>query len=69
MKKKNFDLIVVNDVTVKGSGFESDENIVTLILKRGEIIELGKMRKIEIADVVLDRIKELLAQKLKPHRK
>jgi len=62
LKKKNFDLIVVNDVTVKGSGFESDENIVTLISKKGEIIELGKMRKLEIADVVLDRIKELIAK-------
>ena len=65
LKRKKFDLIVVNDVTVKDSGFESDENIVTLISKRGEIIELGKMRKVEIADVILDKTMELLRKKAK----
>ena len=68
LNKKKFDLIVVNDVTVKDSGFESDENIVILISKRGEIIELGRMRKLEIADVILDKTMELIKKKIKPQR-
>ena len=54
---KNADLIVANDVTKDGAGFNSDTNIVTLIDKDSST-SLPKMSKREIADFILDRISE-----------
>lgn len=52
--KKNLDMIVANDVTRPGAGFDVDTNIVTLIT-REEMIELPLMRKDEVADQILSR--------------
>lgn len=57
LEKKNLDLIVANNVKVKGAGFGTDTNVVTLISK-DEILELPKMTKEEVADKLLDYIKE-----------
>jgi phosphopantothenoylcysteine decarboxylase/phosphopantothenate--cysteine ligase len=58
LKKKNLDLIVANDISAPGIGFQSDSNQVTLIDKAGNIDPLPRLSKREIADVLLDRIKE-----------
>ena len=55
--RKNLDLIVANDISAPGIGFQSDSNQVTLIDKAGNIDPLPRLSKREIADVVLDRIK------------
>lgn len=60
MEKKNVDLMVANDVTLEGAGFEGDTNIVTIIQKDGTIKELPKMSKLDVAEEILDRIVELL---------
>lgn len=52
---KNADLVVLNDVTESGAGFDADTNIVTLITSTSEE-RLPLMSKREVADVVLDRI-------------
>ena len=52
-KKKNADLIVLNDVTAKGAGFGVDTNIVTLI-SDSAVKEYPLMSKREVADVILD---------------
>ena len=57
LEKKNLDLIVANNVKVKGAGFGTDTNVVTLISK-DEIRELPKMTKEEVADKLLNYIKE-----------
>lgn len=57
LKKKKLDLIVANDISAPGIGFESDSNQVTLIDKQGTIDSLPRLSKREIADVLLDRIK------------
>ena len=57
---KNMDLIVFNDVTKAGSGFDVDTNKVSLIDKEKEI-ELPLLDKDEVADAILDRIAELRA--------
>ena len=55
MKKKNLDMIVANDVTAPGAGFNVDTNIVTLITKDGsEPLPLQSKR--QLADVIFDRI-------------
>lgn len=53
--KKNADLIVLNDVTQPGAGFDVATNIVTLIDGAGEE-ELPLLSKRETADRILDRV-------------
>ena len=56
LRKKNLDLIVANDVTGKGSGFESDTNKVQIIYRDGRVEDLPLMSKDALADQLLDRI-------------
>jgi phosphopantothenoylcysteine decarboxylase/phosphopantothenate--cysteine ligase len=56
LEKKNLDLIVANDVTLPGAGFEVDTNIVKLLDRSGKVEELPLMTKDDLADRILDRI-------------
>jgi phosphopantothenoylcysteine decarboxylase/phosphopantothenate--cysteine ligase len=60
LQDKNIDLIVFNDVTEPGSGFDVDTNKVVLI-DRGRETALPLLNKDEVADAILDRIAELRA--------
>lgn len=60
VKKKNLDFIVANDLTEEGAGFGTDTNIVKIIDKEGNISKYPQMKKDEVADVILDKIKSLL---------
>ncbi|MDD3946333.1 MAG: bifunctional phosphopantothenoylcysteine decarboxylase/phosphopantothenate--cysteine ligase CoaBC [Clostridia bacterium] len=53
---KNADMIVANDVTAEGAGFDADTNIATLIKADGAIVSLEKMTKTELAHIILDEI-------------
>ena len=53
--KKNVDMIVANNLKVKGAGFGTDTNIVTIITK-DEIKELDILSKDEVADRILGEI-------------
>ena len=55
LKSKKLDMIVANDVTKPGAGFNTDTNIAALITKVGTE-ELPLMSKRELAEVILDRI-------------
>ncbi|MEG1985586.1 MAG: bifunctional phosphopantothenoylcysteine decarboxylase/phosphopantothenate--cysteine ligase CoaBC [Clostridia bacterium] len=57
--KKNADMVVANDVTKEGAGFNVDTNIVTIIDKNGNTYDYDLMLKSELADIILDRILEL----------
>ena len=59
IKKKNLDMIVANDVTVKGSGFQCDTNTVKIIKSNGDIVNLPNMTKYEVAHKILDNIIDL----------
>lgn len=59
MLKKNMDLIVANDVTRDGAGFQTDTNIVKILDREGGVEELPILEKIEVADRILDRIKAI----------
>lgn len=63
LDKKNLDLIVVNNAHQKKGGFGSDSNEVTLIDYEGKIDALPLMGKEEVADKILDKIKQLQAEK------
>ena len=58
MEKKNLDLVVANDITKKGAGFNSDTNIATIISRKSEI-DLPLMSKRELADKILDEVIKL----------
>jgi phosphopantothenoylcysteine decarboxylase/phosphopantothenate--cysteine ligase len=56
LRTKNLDLIVANDISSPGIGFQSDSNQVILINKRGDIKKLPLLLKTEIANLLLDDI-------------
>ena len=58
LKKKNLDLIAANNLKVRGAGFGTDTNVVTLIT-RDETRHLELMSKEEVAMQLLDKLKEL----------
>lgn len=60
LKEKHLDLIVANDITAVGSGFNVDTNKVVLIDHRGNNEELPLMPKSEVAHRILDKLVELL---------
>jgi phosphopantothenoylcysteine decarboxylase/phosphopantothenate--cysteine ligase len=59
---KNLDLIVANDVSLEGAGFNVDTNIVKLLFRDGRIEELPIMGKEELAGIILDRVEVLRSE-------
>ena len=59
LEKKNLDMVVANNLHVKGAGFAGDTNVVTLLTKDG-IQELPQMSKEEVAIAILDEINKKL---------
>ncbi|MEO6393623.1 MAG: bifunctional phosphopantothenoylcysteine decarboxylase/phosphopantothenate--cysteine ligase CoaBC [Pyrinomonadaceae bacterium] len=60
LERKGLDLIVANDITQDGAGFDTDTNIVTLIGRNGAPpFALAKMSKLEVAHRILDQIAAL----------
>jgi phosphopantothenoylcysteine decarboxylase/phosphopantothenate--cysteine ligase len=59
LREKRLDLIVANDITQEGAGFEADTNIVTLLFPDGGQKPLEKMPKLEVARHILDEVVEL----------
>ncbi len=58
--KKNLDMIVANDVTAPGAGFDVNTNVVTFIT-RDRMESLPLMTKDEVADRILDAVLSLRA--------
>jgi phosphopantothenoylcysteine decarboxylase/phosphopantothenate--cysteine ligase len=61
LQSKNADLIVANDVTAEGAGFDVDTNVVTLFARDGRDLPLPKMSKREVAHRILDEVVRLSA--------
>lgn len=58
LQKKNADMVVLNDVTKKGAGFNTDTNIVTVITRETKK-DFGLLEKTALADLLLDEIGKL----------
>lgn len=58
LAQKNADMVVLNDVTAQGAGFNVDTNIVTIITDNGQE-SLPLLQKTQIANILLDRITKL----------
>ncbi len=61
--QKNLDLIFINDATSAETGFAADENAGFLMDREGDVVEVPKMSKYELAMRLLDRVRELLARR------
>lgn len=59
LRDKSLDLIVVNDATEAGAGFDVDTNRVTLIDRAGKQDVLPLMSKAALADAILDRVERI----------
>jgi phosphopantothenoylcysteine decarboxylase / phosphopantothenate---cysteine ligase len=53
---KGLDLLVANDVTEEGAGFDVDTNIVTFVFPDGRTVALERMSKLDVAGHLLDQI-------------
>lgn len=58
-KSKNADFIVANNLKTKGAGFGTDTNVVTIIDKDGGCTEYPIMSKDDIADIILDKARDI----------
>lgn len=65
LASKNADMLVANDVTAPGAGFDVDTNLVTLLYADGREETLPLMPKVQLAEIILDRVYEIY-QDLKP---
>ncbi len=61
LKKKNLDMIVANDVSKKGNGFEVDTNQVWIISEQGKPKESKQLTKNKVAQFILNEIESLLS--------
>ncbi|CUH94209.1 putative coenzyme A biosynthesis bifunctional protein CoaBC [Propionispora sp. 2/2-37] len=57
LNKKNLDMIIANDVTKPGAGFDYDTNTVKILYRDGLKEEFLQMTKIQLAHVILDKIR------------
>jgi phosphopantothenoylcysteine decarboxylase/phosphopantothenate--cysteine ligase len=63
LREKKLDMIVANDVSREGIGFDSDFNQVVIIDRKGAAVESPKATKREISRLVIDRVEVLLGRK------
>jgi len=56
LKRKGADLVVANDVTREGAGFDVDTNIVIIVRADGSLVELPQMSKHDLAARLLDEV-------------
>jgi phosphopantothenoylcysteine decarboxylase / phosphopantothenate---cysteine ligase len=61
MKAKKLDMVILNDIGKKGLGFESDENEITIIDKKGRDVFTGKGTKQKLASAIMDAIEEAIS--------
>jgi phosphopantothenoylcysteine decarboxylase/phosphopantothenate--cysteine ligase len=54
--RKNLDMVVYNDITQEGAGFDVDTNIVTLLHRDGREQEIPIQSKKDVADRILDEV-------------
>ena len=56
LERKGVDLLVVNDVSAPGAGFDHDTNAVVILGADGSTTEIPLTSKDAVANAVLDRV-------------
>src|SRR5262245_49355624 len=59
LERKGCDLMVANDSSQEGSGFDADQNAVSFVWPGGEVESLPPLAKSEVAARLLDRVRAL----------
>ena len=60
LRDKNLDIVVANDVSRDGSGFDSDSNAVTILVRGNPtLIDVPLTTKLEVANRILDEVLKL----------
>ena len=59
LESKQADLIVANDVTAEGAGFDHDTNVITLYFRDGSEKAYARMPKVDAAHRILDALRGL----------
>jgi phosphopantothenoylcysteine decarboxylase/phosphopantothenate--cysteine ligase len=67
LERKNADVIVANDVSAPGAGFDGDTNAVTLVSGDG-VEEVPLQSKAAVASRILDRVEALLTRNVSRSR-
>ncbi len=67
LREKNLDLIVANNVTEEGSGFDTDTNVATLVDCNGGTHPLPLMTKEDLADRIYDHFLKIKSKKRSAH--
>jgi phosphopantothenoylcysteine decarboxylase/phosphopantothenate--cysteine ligase len=62
LREKKLDMIVANNVSEQGSGFDGDTNIATILDRRGGVRSLPLMTKDDLADEIYDSLLALKSQ-------
>ena len=57
--RKGCDLLVANDISSPGTGFDADANAVFFVWPAGDVEELPALPKAEVAAHLLDRVEKL----------
>jgi phosphopantothenoylcysteine decarboxylase / phosphopantothenate---cysteine ligase len=63
LKDKNLDMIVANNVSEAGAGFDVDTNVATILDRDGTVRSLPLMSKDELAEQILDHLLVLKNQR------
>jgi phosphopantothenoylcysteine decarboxylase / phosphopantothenate---cysteine ligase len=63
LKKKNFDLVVLNSLRDEGAGFRHETNKVIIFDKNGPVQITGLMGKHQIARMILDQVTQLIGSR------
>ena len=56
LKNKNADVVIANNVGDRTIGFSSDDNDYTMYYKTGVTATLGKHKKVELAEHILNSL-------------
>jgi phosphopantothenoylcysteine decarboxylase/phosphopantothenate--cysteine ligase len=59
LARKGCDLLVANEIGRAGSGFDADQNAVVFVWPAGDVEELPRLPKREVAAQLLDRVEKL----------
>lgn len=65
LERKNCDMLVANDVSLPGAGFAVDTNAVQLLYRDRPGESISTMPKTELADIILDRVLQLMQEKVR----
>ncbi len=56
LQSKNADMVIANDVTQQGAGFDVDTNVISIFTKEGLIYQSGIVPKKDLAHIIADKI-------------